>query len=229
MQFETELQSGKLLRRYKRFLADVDVGDGNIVTMHCANTGAMTGCAHPGSRIWYSNSQNTKRKYLFSWELVETQAKELVCINTSRANKVVREALDIGLISIVKKGEIRNEVPILDEPGRFDFGIGDTVIEVKSVTLGIEDRGGAFPDSISLRARRHAHALARHCQSGKRGVLIFLSMHTGIDWIRPADEIDPAYGEALRYAVTQGLEIFAFGCRVSPNEVSVNKELQLAL
>lgn len=229
MRFESQLRTGKLLRRYKRFLADVDVGNGEIVTMHCANTGAMTGCADPGSRVWYSRTTNTKRKYLFSWELVETQKKELVCINTLRANKVVREALDNGFISISADGDIRNEVPIEDESGRFDFGIGQTVIEVKSVTFGIGAGGGAFPDSISLRARRHTHALSRHCKSGKRGFLIFLSMHTGIDWVRPADEIDPEYGKALRFAVTQGLEVLAFGCLVSSDEVRVNKKLQVVL
>ena len=228
MRFESQLGAGKLLRRYKRFLADVDVG-GEIVTMHCANTGAMTGCSDPGSRVWYSRSRNTKRKYLFSLELIETQESELICINTLRANKVVREALESGLIDIVGDGEIRNEVPIEDESGRFDFGIGQTVIEVKSVTFGIGERGGAFPDAISLRAQRHAYALGSYCQSGKRGVLIFLSMHSGIDWIRPADEIDPDYGRALRFAMTQGLEVLAFGCLVSSDEVRVNKKLQVVL
>lgn len=229
MRFQPPLEAGVLVRRYKRFLADVDVPGRGVVTMHCANTGAMTGCAAPGSRVWFSTSPNPKRKYPHSWELVESQgtAAGRICINTARANAVVAEALEAGRIEALAGAPVRREAPIPGQSGRFDFAIGSTpvtYVEVKSVTL-CRDGVGAFPDAVSVRAKRHVEALARHATGGGRAALLFCAPHTGIRAVTAADDIDPDYGAALRRAAAAGVMVLAYGCVVTPEELTLRQAL----
>ena len=249
MRFEPPLLPGVLSRRYKRFLADVEVAGAGMVTMHCANTGAMIGCDTPGSRVWYSTSLRRERKYAHTLEIVETGAGARICVNTGRANTVVAEALDAGRIPELMAEHIRREVRIPDASaeengqrkgtrphGRFDFGLcrtstdpePSTYVEVKSVTLA---RGslGAFPDAVSERARRHVEALAHCVAGGCRGVLLYCVPHTGIRRVTPADDIDPEYGSALRRAVDAGVEVIAYGCTVSPSEITLDGTLEVVL
>lgn len=234
MRFSPPLAPGVLVRRYKRFLADVEVAGRGVVTMHCANTGAMMGCDTPGSPAWFSTSSNPKRKYPHSLELVEVADGArtwTICVNTARPNALVDEALAGGRIAELRGGPRRREVAIPGEPGRFDFAVGDTVptfVEVKSVTLC---RGGvgAFPDAVSERARRHVEALARCVGSGHRAVLLFCAPHTGIGRVTVADDIDPRYGEAVRDAVAAGVEVLAYGCVVTPEEVAIDRALPVDL
>lgn len=188
--------------------------------MHCANTGAMTGCAEPGSRVWYSTSANPRRKYAHTLELVEDADGDLIAVNTGRANALVADALEAGLLPGFRAGlPIRREVPIPGgDGGRFDLLVGDTYIEVKTVTLKVAG-GGAFPDAVSRRATRHVDALAALARAGRSTALVFCVLHTGIDAVRPADEIDPAYGVALRRASTAGVAIAALRCRISAQEI----------
>lgn len=228
MRFEPALEAGVLVRRYKRFLADITLDDGEVVTMHCANTGAMAGCADPGSRVWYSTSSNPKRKYPHSWEIVENARGESICVNTARANQIVGEALADGSIELDIGQPLRRETPIPGESGRFDFGNDDTVVEVKSVTLSEGDKG-AFPDAVSDRATRHVRALM-HCRSnGLRAILLFFVPHTGIRHVTTADEIDPLYAETLREAVDAGVEVVAFGCDVTPDHIAIAGRLPIYL
>ncbi len=234
MRFSPPLAPGVLVRRYKRFLADVEVAGRGVVTMHCANTGAMLGCDTPGSPAWFSASGNPKRKYPESLELVEVPDGAhtcAVCINTARPNAVVAEALAAGRITELRGGPWRREVAIPGEAGRFDFALGDalpTFVEVKSVTL-CRDGVGAFPDAVSERARRHVGALARCVGRGHRAVLLFCVPHTGIRRVTVADDIDPRYGEAVRDAVAAGVEVLAYGCVVTPEEVAIDRALPVDL
>ena len=197
MRFAPPLEPGSLLRRYKRFLADVRVAGRGVVTMHCANTGAMLGCDTPGSTVWFSTSNNPGRKYRHSLELVEVSDAGrscLACVNTARPNRLVEAALLAGGITEVGPVTPRRETPIPGEPGRFDFridGAVPTFIEVKSVTL-CRDGLGAFPDAVSDRAKRHVEALARQARAGHRAILLFCAPHTGIRRVTVADDIDPA-------------------------------------
>ena len=288
MRFEPALLPGVLVRRYKRFLADVEVAGRGVVTMHCANTGAMLGCDTPGSPVWFSTSPRVQRKYAHTLEIVETEAGNRIGVNTARANEIVAEALAAGRIPELRAKRFRREVrvpirersshgsapqsspsasnfllrgvspraprlmaparprsstmdhtpPLASAPGRrsfhgrFDFALyradadenPATYVEVKSVTLA---RGclGAFPDAVSERARRHVEALARCVAIGYRSVLLYCVPHTGIRRVTPADDIDPQYGAALRRAADAGVEVIAYGCTVSPREITLDGAL----
>ena len=209
------LQPARLIKRYKRFLTDVELADGSQTTIHCANTGAMTGCADPGNAIWYSTSTNTKRKYPYSWELSQTRAQHLICVNTIRANQLVEEAINSGIIAdLTGYQKIQREVKYGSENSKIDFFLSspnreDAYIEVKSVTL-LNDGQGYFPDAVTTRGQKHLRELSEIAQQGKRAVLLFAVLHSGITSVRPADYIDPLYGKLLRQALKEGVEIIAY-------------------
>ena len=219
MKFQPALRPGTLIRRYKRFLADVETGAGERLTMHCPNTGAMTGCAEPGSAAWYSTSSNPRRKYAHTLEIVGDADGHLIGVNSARANALVVEALRFDLLpGLPADASVRREVRIPGEHGRLDLLVGDVFVEVKSVTLKLPD-GGAFPDAVSARAARHLGVLRRLALSGRRTALVFCVQHNGIETVRSADEIDPAYGDALRQAAAAGVGVVAVRCRVSPSGI----------
>jgi len=181
----------------------------------------MLGCAEPGSPAWYSTALNPRRKYAHTLELVRDTEADLIAVNTTRANGLVAEALDSGLLPGFRPGlPIRREVAIpgASGRGRFDLLAGETYIEVKTVTLKTAD-SGAFPDAVSVRATRHADALAQLARSGSSTALVFCVLHSGIQAVRPADEIDPAYGDALRRAAAAGVTIIALRCDISPKRI----------
>ncbi len=221
MRFAPPLRRGILIRRYKRFLADIETTAGKPLTIHCPNTGGMLGCADPGSMIWYSTSDNPRRKYRHTLEIVRNADGDLIGVNTARANALVAEALSAGLVLGMPAGtSVRREVAIPEDGGRFDLLAGDVFMEVKSVTLLLDGAGsGAFPDAVSIRATRHVEALARLARAGTRTALVFCVQHTGIETVRPADDIDPAYGQALRRAVGDGVQVAALRCRITPQEI----------
>jgi len=226
-----ELHQGVLIKRYKRFLADIKTQAGTI-TAHCPNTGAMTGCAEPGRRCWYSLSDNPKRKYPATLEFVET-ADGLCSVNTGRANKLVGEALQTGAIELgIEKSMsavITAEAKIPEGNGRFDFLVefeGQKIfVEVKSVTLHMGDAGGAFPDAVSSRALKHVEALVKRVEAGDRGLLIYCVQHSGINNVTPAVHIDPAYAQAVTQAVARGVEILAYGCVTDMQTMSISRKL----
>ncbi len=233
MRFEPRLAEGKLVRRYKRFLADIETADGEALTLHCPNTGAMTGCAEPGSEVWYSTSHDPKRKYPHTLEVVCTPSGR-VGVNTTRANAVVAEALAEGrLAAFPNCREIRREAAIPGESGRFDFRLGSGAevcwLEVKSMTLCGPQGRGAFPDTVSRRAHRHLTALQARRACGDRAVLLFCAQHTGVRFATAAEEIDPDYARALRAARDAGVEVLAFGCRIEREEISLTDPLPVRL
>jgi sugar fermentation stimulation protein A len=232
MRFDAPLKLGFLVRRYKRFLVDVEVPSCGVVTMHCPNTGAMTGCNNPGSRVWFSTSSSTKRKYAHTLEIVESNG-EHVCVHSARANAIVAEALVLERIPELRGLPVRREVKIPGASGRFDFRIGGelgdlTFVEVKCVTLCRGDQG-ACPDAVSERAKRHVEALLRCLRDGHRAVLLFCAPHTGIQSVSTADDIHPEYGATVRKANSAGVEVLAYGCIVTPTEVTVDRPLPVFL
>lgn len=217
-----------LLRRYKRFLADVELPDGEQLTVHCPNTGAMTGCMETGARVWLSTSDNPKRKYALTWEAIELSSGAAICIHSARANRVVEQALVAGEIPELLGYQRHQREVKLGEGSRVDFLLSDPgrcVLEVKSVTLGLGKGIGAFPDAVSERASRHLQELIQVVQEGDRAVLLLLAMHTGIDCIAPADAIDPDYGNNLRTAIAAGVEVLCYGCHVGSDGVRLTRPL----
>ena len=225
MKFDGELQEGIFLRRYKRFFVDIATPDGSELTVHCANTGSMTGCSTPGNRLWYSTSPNPKRKLKHSIELVETDERHLVCVNTARANQLVSEILDHKLVYQVPENEqFLREITIPSERGRFDFGNETTVIEVKSVTWGSRSIG-RFPDARSTRATRHVRALQSLATQGYTAILFFAVLHTGVESVTVASEVDVEYAEVMREALKNNVKVFAYRWRLSPTEMTLDQEI----
>lgn len=232
--FDRPLLAGTLLRRYKRFLADVRLDDGRELTLHCPNTGSMKNCAEPGSRVWVDVHQRPGRKLPGTWELVETAPGELACIHSARANAVVAAGLAAGLITpLAGYPQWRREVCLEVGGSRFDFLLSregeDCVVEVKSVTLALAGGGGAFPDAVSLRGQKHLRELAERARAGQRSCLLFCVMHGGIERVRPADEIDPAYGMLLREAQAAGVMLLAWAVQPTPQGLLLGKQLPVEL
>ena len=233
------LQRACLIRRYQRFLADVRLADGEAVTLHCPNTGRMTGCAESGWGVWFSLSANPQRKYSRTWELSESAAGHLIGVNTTRANELVARAIEAGVIGELQGYErLRQEVRYGEERSRIDLLLergptADCYIEVKSVTLlGDAARPelaaagvGFFPDAPSERASKHLRELIRMRQAGFRAVILFCVQHTGIRQVRPATHIDPEYGAWLQEAVAAGVELLAYGADISPQQMALTRRL----
>lgn len=216
MKYSEPLVEGRLIRRYKRFLADVRLPDGQEVTAHCPNTGSMRGCQPENARVWLSQSNNPKRKLKYTWELVETRPGVLACVNTARPNAQARHAIEAGVVQeLAGYGQFRSEVKYGGEKSRIDLLLSghdrlpDAWVEVKNVTLD-QDGAGYFPDAVTTRGQKHLRELKGQVERGERGVLFFVVNHTGIDEVRPADHIDPTYGRLLREAVAAGVEVIAY-------------------
>nr|WP_312509729.1 DNA/RNA nuclease SfsA [Pseudomonas luteola] len=235
MQFDPPLEEGLLIRRYKRFLADIETVTGETLTIHCPNTGSMLNCQAEGARVWFSRSNDPKRKLPGTWELVETPHGRLACINTSRANRLVEEALLAGAIpELAGFSALRREVAYGAENSRADFRLtypsGEVFVEVKSVTLGYNmDCVAAFPDAVTVRGAKHLRELSALAREGARAVLLYCVNLTGIEAVRPADDIDPAYGRALREALEAGVEILAYGAGVTPQAIQVTHRLKVVM
>ena len=234
VQFTSPLEPGILLRRYKRFLADVRLDDGREVTAHCANSGTMRTCAIPGNRVLLSPAANPKRKLRWTWEIayVGLDGDVPALVNTFLPNKVVREGIESGAIEELDGyAGIRPEVPY-GERSRidlllFDGGRPDAYVEVKNVTLLEAGESGIarFPDAVTTRGTRHLRELMTVVEDGLRGVLVFHVPRGDAEEVRPADAIDPEYGRTLRRAAAAGVEILAYRAQVTPDEVRIEHRL----
>ncbi|WP_323158373.1 DNA/RNA nuclease SfsA [Pseudomonas viridiflava] len=233
MRFSPELEQGRLIVRYKRFLADIETDSGELLTIHCPNTGSMLNCMMPGGRVWFSRSSDPKRKLPGTWEISETPQGRFACINTGRANTLVEEALCAGVISELDGfTALKREVAYGQEKSRVDFRLeypdGFVYLEVKSVTLGFDGSAvAAFPDAVTQRGARHLRELAALARDGVRSVLLYCVNLTGIESVRPAQEIDPAYALALKDAMDAGVEVLAYGVQLDPQEVRIDRPLQV--
>jgi len=230
------LTDGHILRRYKRFLVDVELSSGEVVKAHCPNTGSMLGCWEPRAPVQLSRSDNPKRKLAWTLERVD-MGRGWIGVHTGRTNYVVEEALGEGRIpSLAGYPAIRREAPFAAAgfaPSRFDFflsgaaAVADAWVEVKNVTL-LQSDALTFPDAVTLRGRKHLELLAEACRQGCRGVMIYaLNRPEGVCF-RPADEIDPAYGDALRRALDLGVEVLALRIEHLADSMRVSEEVPLA-
>lgn len=227
--------AGRFVRRYKRFFADVETDDGTL-TVHCANPGSMKGFLRPGAAVRCSTSDDPRRKLRHTLEMMRI-GRTWVGLHTGRANALVARALAHGLPrSLAGYREIRREVNVRhgELAARLDFRLAghrtrpDAWLEVKSVTLA--ERGLAlFPDSVTERGRRHVELLEALRRGGSRAALLFLVQRADCDRVAPADDIDPAYGEALRRAVGAGVEVLALSARVTSRAICVERELPVLL
>ena len=221
------LYPGTLIRRYQRFLADVELSDGTVVTAHCPNSGSMMGCAIPGNPVLLSLSPNPARKYQYTWELVYADG-QWVGINTGLPNRLVREGIETGTIAELQGYDvIRGEVPY-GERSRIDFLLegsrGRCFVEVKNVTL-VEGAVALFPDAVTTRGQKHLRELMRVVREGGRGVIFFVVQRGDGTSVAPADAIDPEYGRLLREALASGVEALAYRAVVAPEGVYLDHPL----
>ena len=232
MRFQTPLVPARLIRRYKRFLADCLLEDGREVTAHCANPGSMMGLAAPGTRIWLEPNDDPGKKLKYGWRLVDHGNGHFTGVDTSVPNRALRAALTAGQVPGLVAPMVRAEVPF-GAGSRVDFllsGAGrDTWVEVKSVTLSRQSGLAEFPDSVTARGLKHLHDLAGRVAAGDRAVLLFLVQRTDCTRVAVAADIDPAYAAGLAQAVAGGVEIMALGCRISPQEIVPEGPLEVCL
>ncbi len=234
MLFTPPLRSATLIKRYKRFLADVVTPDGRELTLHCPNTGAMTGCAAPGDTVWYSTSDNPKRKYAHTWEITETVEGATICVNTLRANTLAKEAILAGNIpELLGYNTLKSEVKYGDESSRIDILLQaddqqNCYIEVKSVTLA-EKEYGYFPDAVTERGQKHLRELMSVAAAGDRAVILFAVLHSSIDRFSPAHHIDARYAQLLIEAQNKGVEILAYKAELSTEMMTLNKPITVVL
>ena len=226
MEFEPSLKKGILIRRYKRFLADIKLHTNKILTIYCPNTGAMLSCSTSGATVWYSCSLNTQRKYFATWELYHD--KHFVVVNTHRANDLISEAITLKKITTLEGlVKIDREVK-LNQQSRIDFMLTTknkkTYIEVKSVTY-CSDAVGYFPDAISKRGQKHLKELIALKKAGHRAILLFCVMHEAIACVKPAKHIDFEYSQLCYTAYQAGVEFLAYKALINQYEVVINDQV----
>jgi sugar fermentation stimulation protein A len=223
-----ELIPGTLLKRYKRFLADVKLENGEIVTAHCPNTGSMKGCSEPGRTIYLSSHNNPRRKYKYTWELI-AMPTSLVGVNTLVPNRLVFKSIDQKLIpELSQYKRIQREVKI-GEHSRIDLMLNDggakrCYIEIKNCTL-VSQAIAQFPDAVTSRGLKHIIELENLAGAGHRCMMFYFIQRMDAQVFRPADHIDPAYGCRLRQAVEKGLEVLAYDVRINLQGIELNKNI----
>ena len=236
MQFSQPLLRGTLVKRYKRFFAEVALADGSVVTAHCPNPGSMLSVNAPGSAVWLSEATNPARTLKYTWELVEV-GDTLVGINTGLPNRLAAEAVQDGAISaLAGYARLRREIRY-GTGSRIDLLLEDgprptCFVEIKSVTLR---RGvGAtqpveFPDSVTDRGLKHLHELMAVAQAGQRSVMLFVAQRGDAPSFRVAADIDPRYAQALQQAVVAGVEVLCYSCDVSRAGVRLSAPVTIEL
>ena len=230
MKFARTLVEGRLIRRYKRFLADIQLDGAGVVTAACPNTGSLMGCCEAGSRVWLSESDRATRKYRHTWELVQV-GEVLVGINTGLPNALVAEAIRDGTIrELAGYSNVRREVAYGDEASRVDIVLEGgrrkpCYVEVKNVTAAASRGVALFPDCVSERGSRHLRELMRLKAQGMRPVQVFCVQRGDVREVRPADGIDFEYGRTLREAMAAGVEVLAYRAEVTPDEIRLAERI----
>lgn len=234
MIFSPPLEEAKLIKRYKRFLADIITPTGEQLTIHCANTGSMLNCMQPGGRIWFNRSSDPNRKTSGSWILSETPQGRLACVNTGLANKIIEEALWQNNISELEGFiNLRREVNYGIENSRIDFCLEypdhtTAFIEVKNVTLGFTNTDvAAFPDAITTRGTKHLRELIELAKHNIKTYLFYCVSLTHVCAVRACQEIDANYSNTLQIAQQAGVKIIAYNCSITPNSIKLNKPLRV--
>jgi len=232
MQFATPLIPARLIRRYKRFLADCQLEDGREVTAHCANPGSMAGLADPGLRVWLEPNDDPRKKLKFGWRLVELPDGTLIGVDTSVPNRALHDALTNRQVPGFEAYDtVRPEVRYA-ENSRVDFllsgaGLPDAYVEVKSVSLSRQPGLAEFPDSVTARGAKHLDALAEMAQQGHRAVLLYLVQRTDAERFALARDIDPTYAARAALARDRGVETLALGTQITPDGIEIGAPLPL--
>jgi len=231
MKFETALIKGKLIKRYKRFLADVELENGDVVVAHCANSGSMLSVKDEGATVWLSPSNNPKRKLKFTWEIIEVDGFN-VGINTGHPNKIVEESILAGQIKeLTDYASLRREVKY-GQNSRIDVLLEDDdrpkcYVEVKNVTLKRGDNAD-FPDSVTARGAKHLRELGDMVEEGHRAVMFYLVQRADCKIMDIARDIDPTYDEELQTALKRGVEVICYQCDVGTDEIVVTTPVRVA-
>lgn len=233
MKFDAPLIRGRLVRRYKRFLADVVLDDGREITCTCPNTGSMLGLTEPGSTIWLSESDSPTRKYRFTWQMIEdgiSGAPALVGINTQHPNKLVTEAIAAGRIAPLKGYQSLKREQKYGANSRIDILLEDAkkgraFVEIKNVHLMRQAGLAEFPDSVTQRGAKHLRELAEVARAGDRAVMLYLVQRPDATALSLAADIDPAYAAAFKEARAAGVEALAYRCRLSPDEIALDAKI----
>ena len=230
MQFKNPLTRGKLIKRYKRFLADVLLDTGETITAACPNTGSMLGLTEVGNSVWLSRSESPTRKYPHTWELVEIPDIGLVGINTGQPNRIVTEAIAQGKIADLKGyTNLRNEVKY-GQNSRIDVLLEDTArppcyVEIKNVHFFRKPRLAEFPDCVTERGAKHLVELSIMVKAGARAVMVYLIQCQNPSRFALADDKDRTYFNEFRKARDAGVEALALTCRVSTSEITVDRAI----
>jgi len=223
-----DLVPGTLIRRYKRFLADVTLKNGPVITAHCPNTGSMQGCSEPGRTVYLSSHDNPKRKLNYTWELIEMPTS-LVGVNTLVPNRLVFESVKAGVVpELDGYAAVEREISINDRT-RLDLVLTGAkgrpcYVEIKNCTL-VNDGVASFPDAVTFRGLKHIAELEALVDSGNRGVMFYFIQRMDARVFKPADHIDPEYGQGLRRAVDSGLEILAYDVSIDLNGIRLNRKI----
>jgi sugar fermentation stimulation protein A len=226
------LISGILVKRYKRFIADVQLVDGTTVAAHCPNSGSMKTCCEPGRTVYLSQSDNSRRRLRYTWELIEMPSS-LVGVNTSVPNRLVaRAVLDDEIEPLSGYDEMRREVTTGDN-SRIDLMLSKNdgsrcFVEIKNCTL-LHDRAAYFPDAVTSRGLKHLVELGRQVQLGCRAIIFFLIQRMDANAFRPADLIDPAYGAELRAAYRNGVEILTYDVHIDLERITLGRAIPIEL
>jgi sugar fermentation stimulation protein A len=235
MIYSPTLEHAILIKRYKRFLADVNHPVLGEITVHCPNTGSMKNCWQPGWDVWLQKSDNPKRKYPYTWVLAKNDQDEFIGINTHIANLLVYQGLQENVITEIDDiVQINKEVKYGEENSRVDLLIEHsnqikTYLEVKSVTLKEQDGLGYFPDAVTTRGQKHIRELMECVKAGHRAVLFFMVQHTGITQMKIAAHIDPDYAQLVKQAVTAGVKVIAYGAKITETEIVLDHQVELLL
>ena len=229
MRFQTPLVPARLIGRYKRFLADMQLEDGSEITAHCANPGSMMGLAEPGMRTWLEPNEDPRKKLKFGWRLVEVPGG-LVGVDTGVPNRMLRKALENGQVDGLKGYELVRPEQKYGANSRIDFllqdnGKPDAFVEVKSVTLSRQKGLAEFPDSVTARGAKHLEELAHVAQQGARAVMLYLVQRTDCSRVALAADIDPNYAAQFTAARQAGVEVLCFGCDITPEAVTLGSSL----
>lgn len=226
MKFEEKLVHGKLIKRYKRFLADIELDDGNIVIAHCTNSGSMKSCLENGADVYLTPINDPKRKTLFTWEMIKINGN-WVGVNTGNPNKLAFEAISANQIpGLSDYTFVKREVKFGDS--RFDIYAENKkekcFIEVKNVTMK-EGKYALFPDAVTTRGQKHLKTLIKVKRKGMRAVMLYIVQRNDVEVFSPAAEIDPVYAKVLKEAVALGVEVIVMQAKVTPQEIILYKSL----